>query len=512
MSKSIGKGTIILILSGLICKLLGAFFRLPLTSILGIEGIGVFQMVMSIYSFALVLTSGGVATALSKFVSQARARGDLAKIKSLVKVALLYSLIFGFLGGLLLFVFATKIAAFQGAISAALSYRLMVLLIPFGGVIAAMRGVFQGYENMTPTAISQILEQVFKFTLGLGISFVLGKKGLEAGVFGAFLGVTAGELAAIIFLSISMHFKAKLVGEKVNHIAFPFFKAALPLSFGAAVLPFVAAVDSLIVVSRLSKAGFSTQIATQLFGLQTGVVGAILNFPLIISTSISVAMLPTISYMEAQLSQDGNKAVAKALKIMWLVLLPIVFGLCSICRPLYGLVYPSLDAAMLDYAVQLTYLGSASVIISALMQFFIALLQAKGKFGYCMSAYILGGLLKIVCVYVLCALPAVNIYGVVVGNIALSGTVCIMALIKNKKKISIGFFDLSLPLLSSIAMTMAIAYFLSSVSLSLILQIVFSVLIGACIYAFLTYPILAESLGEILNKFKSKQNNTSNLE
>lgn len=508
MSKSIGRGTIVLIISGLICKLLGAFFRLPLTSILGIEGIGVFQMVMSVYSFMLILTSGGVATALSKFISQARARGDYAKIKSLIRVAIFYSILFGVLGGGVLFVLAKPIATLQGSISACLSYRLMVFLIPLGGIIASLRGVFQGYENMTPTAVSQILEQVFKFALGLGLSFVLGKKGVEAGVFGAFLGVTIGELAAIIFLSISMKIKTKLPSVKEKCMQRVFLKASIPLSFGSAVLPFVSAVDSFIVTSRLAVAGFAPQIATALFGLQTGVVGAILNFPLIISTSISVAMLPTVSFMEAQLSQhDSEQAISKALKIMWYVLLPIVFGLCCICRPLYSLVYPSLDKAMLDYAVYLTYFGSASVVISALMQFFVALLQAKGKFGFCMASYIIGGVLKIACAYLLCALPTINIYGVVIGNIALSATVCILALIKNKRKISVGFFDLALPLLASTAMTLSIVLFSRKIVLSNIMQIVCSVLMGCALYAFLTYPILSEVLGEVWHKFKAKSNN-----
>ena len=509
MSKSIGKGTIVLIVSGLICKLLGAFFRLPLTSILGIEGIGVFQMVMSVYSFVLVLTSGGVATALSKFVSQARARGDFAKIKSLIRVAIFYSLLFSVLGGGVLFLLAKPIALLQGATGGRLAYELMILLIPLGGVIAALRGVFQGYENMTPTAISQILEQVFKFALGLGLSFVLGKRGAEAGVFGAFLGIAIGEVAAIIFLAISMKVKTSfpVAGEKSERGIF--LKAVVPLSLGAAVLPFVSAVDSFVVSARLAVAGFAPQVATALFGLQTGVVGAILNFPLIISTSISVAMLPAVSYMEAQLSAESEKAIAKALKIMWFVLLPIVFGLCCICRPLYQLVYPSLDLAMLDYAVNLTYFGAASVVISALMQFFVALLQAKGKFGYCMASYVLGGALKIACAYVLCALPSINIYGVVIGNIALSGTVCNMALIKNKRKISVEFFDLALPLLASTAMTMCIALFTSKIVLSPIMQIVCSVIIGGVLYGFLTYPILAEFISQMWHKLKAKSGGTN---
>ena len=512
MSKSIGRGTIVLIISGLICKLLGAFFRLPLTSILGIEGIGIFQMVMSVYSFALILTSGGVATALSKFVSQARARGDFKKIKRLLKTSLLYCIIFGAFVGLFMFLFSKQIAFLQQAEAGSVSYKLMLLLIPFGGIIATMRGIFQGYENMLPTAISQVLEQAVKFVLGLSIAYILGKNNVEEGVFGAFLGVTVGEIVAIVYLSIYLKIKIKI--NPIENKLFSgqnFLKAVIPLSVGVSVLPLVSALDSFLVVSRLTVAGFTSVFATQLFGLQTGVVGAILNFPLIISTSISVAILPSISFLDAQLSNESENSVSKSLKVLWLVLLPLVFGICVISRPLYSLVYPSLNADLLNFAVNLTYLGGISTIISALMQFFLTLLQAKGKFNYCMISYIVGGVLKICSVIVLCALPSVNIFGVVIGNIILSSTVCIMALIKNKRKISVHFFDLSLPLLSSVAMALTVSLFLSKFNLSLIMQIVCSIIIGGSIYIFFTLPISWEIIKNILDtKLKEKENRISN--
>lgn len=512
MSKSIGRGTIVLIISGLICKLLGAFFRLPLTSILGIEGIGIFQMVMSVYSFALILTSGGVATALSKFVSQARARGDFKKIKCLLKTSLLYCIIFGAFVGLFMFLFSKQIAFLQQAEAGSFSYKLMLLLIPFGGIIATMRGIFQGYENMLPTAISQVLEQAVKFVLGLSFAYILGKNNVEEGVFGAFLGMTVGEIAAIVFLSIYLKIKIKI--NPIENKLFSgqnFLKAVIPLSVGVSVLPLVSALDSFLVVSRLTVAGFTSVFATQLFGLQTGVVGAILNFPLIISTSFSVAILPSISFLDAQLSNESENSVSKSLKVLWLVLLPLVFGICVISRPLYSLVYPSLNADLLNFAVNLTYLGGISTIISALMQFFLTLLQAKGKFNYCMISYIIGGVLKICSVIVLCALPSVNIFGVVIGNIILSSTVCIMALIKNKRKISVHFFDLSLPLLSSVAMALTVSLFLSKFNLSLIMQIVCSIIIGGSIYIFFTLPISWEIIKNILDtKLKEKENRISN--
>lgn len=512
MSKSIGKGTLILVASGLICKLLGAFFRLPLTNILGIEGIGVFQMVMSVYSFALILTSGGVTNALSKFVSQARARGDYGKVRALLRTALTYTLLFGLLGGIVLFFFASPIASLQGAASGALSYRLMVLLIPLGGVIAAMRGIFQGYENMFPTAVSQILEQAIKFSLGILFAFLFAKSGMSAGIFGAFLGVTLGELCAIIFLSIYMHFKTNFASATEKNIKLPFLKAALPLSLGASVLPLVGAIDSFIVVSRLSLAGFSSQAATALFGLQTGVVGAILNFPLILSTSISMAILPSVSYMEAQLSGESERAIAKSLKIMWLTLMPLSFGIAAVCRPLYMIVYPSLSPEILNFAVNLTYFGALATTITALMQFFVALLQAKGHFNFCMVSYLVGGALKVLCVVTLCSIREINIYGVVIGNIVLSSAVTIMALIKNKKKISVGVFDLTLPLLSACAMALSIALFYSKFDLSPILALISGVIMGGAVYVFFTLPITSEIFREFIHTRQTEKESGSEIE
>lgn len=512
MSKSIGKGTLILVASGLICKLLGAFFRLPLTNILGIEGIGVFQMVMSVYSFALILTSSGVTNALSKFVSQARARGDYGKVRALLRTALFYALIFGLLGGIILFALARPIASLQGATSGALSYRLMVLLIPLGGVIAAMRGIFQGYENMFPTALSQILEQAIKFALGLLFAFVFGKSGASAGIFGAFLGVTLGELCAIIFLSIYMHFKTNFASATEKNIKLPFLKAALPLSLGASVLPLVGAIDSFIVVSRLSLAGFSSQAATALFGLQTGVVGAILNFPLILSNSISMAILPSVSYMEAQLSGESERAIAKSLKIMWLTLMPLSFGIAAVCRPLYMIVYPSLSPELLNFAVNLTYFGALATTITALMQFFVALLQAKGHFNFCMLSYLVGGALKVLCVALLCSVREINIYGVVIGNIVLASTVTIMALVKNKKKITVGVFDLSLPLLSAVAMTLSIALFYTKFDISPMLQLVLGVIMGGAVYVFFTLPITMDIFKELADRYLAKKKRHNEIE
>ncbi len=510
MKKSIARGSIILIASGIVCKMLGAFFRLPLTNILGIEGIGVFQMVMAVYSFALVLTSGGVSSALSKFVSQSRALGDFKKVKNLFKTALIYSLILGISAGVLLMALAFPLSRLQGVVSARQSYFLMLILIPLGGVIASMRGLFQGYENMTPTAVSQILEQGVKFALGIFFAQFFAKQSLQAGVFGAFLGICFGEIIAIVFLGLYMKIKIKFDSDSQKFIKFNFIKAVVPLSVGSAVLPLSAVLDSLIVVSRLEVAGVSGTVATALFGLQTGVVGAILNLPLIFSSSISTAMLPSISFLDASFSQESEISVGNALKIMWFILVPMVVGIACVCKPLYSLIYPSLNAQTLIIASQLTYLGVVSTIITALMQFFVTLLQAKGEWNYILFSYIVGGIAKFICVFVLCAFADINIFGVAIGNITLSSIVCIMALVRNKKKISIDVFELSLPMLSAVAMMLVINLFISNFQFSLVFQLIFSVIIGVIVYLIFTLPLIVGIFKTIFAKKIRRGENEQN--
>ena len=105
MKKGVSAGAFILILSGIVCKFFGALFRLPLTNIIGIEGIGIYQMIMSLYSLLLVLVTSGVSVSLSKFISSARARGDIKNIRSYLSSAIIYGLSLGFVLSFIIFAF-----------------------------------------------------------------------------------------------------------------------------------------------------------------------------------------------------------------------------------------------------------------------------------------------------------------------------------------------------------------------------------------------------------------------
>lgn len=491
MKKSVGKGAFVLIVSGVVCKFFGALFRLPLTNIVGIEGIGIFQMIMSLYSLLLVLVTSGVSVTLSKLVSSARASGEEASVKKYIASSLVFTLSLSLILALFIFLFARSIASVQGIGQGYASYYLFFALIPLSALIGVFRGVFQGYENMTPTAISQILEQVFKFVCGLFFAYFFSRYGAAQGVFGAFLGIVVSEVVAFLFLLVSYSKTVKIKVDFSQGLSSKFFSAVIPLTFSSAIVPFTHTFDSLIITSRLVKAGFSEESATALFGLQTGVVGAILNFPLIISFSVATALLPNISFLAGQGNLEGAKASAgKAFCLMWYLLLPLVFGVMVISGNIYSLVYPNVIEGYLLVAKELSFWGGISIILSAVMQFYLSILQATGHFKYYLVTMILGGIVKVVTVYFLAAISEIGIIALPLSNIFLSLIVLILVLIKLKNLVHLPYFEVLTPLLSAVVMYLGVKIFLSFSHLSNILSLLLAVVLGGAIYVVLTLPIL----------------------
>lgn len=496
MNKSVAKSSIILIIAGITCKILGALFRLPLTNILGVTGIGYFQMVMSLYAFTLVLCSGGITITLSKMVAEPCINKD-NRVNSLYKISILTSIILGIVVGGIFLIFARNISALQGG-TFGIAYKLMIFLLPLGGIIACFRGVLQGFETMYPTAVSQVIEQGIRFIFGLLFAFIFIKKSVDMGVFGAFLGIVVGEILSALYLIYEIK-KRKVKFEGKDYKGF--YKNLFPILLGGCILPLVNAVDSLIIVNRLIVAGFTEQQAVLLFGVQTGVVGTVLNLPAIISSSLAIALLPSIAAMKENVEMQKQR-ICTAFKYLWLVLLPMVLGIMAIARPLYIVNYPNVEYHILQYAVNLTLFGGISAILLAVMQFLITILQARGKLIYMMNFQILGGLLKLFVVYKFCAVPEINVYGLILGNILLSSVVIIGSLVELGNLVELSFFNLVLPIISGVAMYLCVSYFVETAKLSTIPLLSLSIIIGIAIYTLLNLPTLYDSFKSFARKRK----------
>lgn len=511
MNRSVGRGAFVLIISGIICKLFGAFFRLPLTNILGMEGIALFQMVMSLYSLAVVFISNGLTNALSKLISSARAKGERVKAGAYLKLALKYVLIVSFSLGSILAIFSKQIASIQGWKGGG-SYILMLFLLPLGGLIGVYRGVIQGHENMTPTALSQIIEQVSRFAFGLVFAYLFGKQSVNAGVFGAFLGIVISEALAFVYLQFALSRNVKGYkdsGQGSLSERKEFYHAVLPLSFSNAVIPLSHAIESLVILPLLSLAGIGSEIAKKLYGLQTGMVGTILSFPLLVSLAVGMALLPKVSYLSTSGEVEAERTtVNRAFCVMWAFLVPLVLGMTAISKEFYLLVYPSVIKDYILIAQDLTYITAISTLMAGVMQFLFAILQGKGLYRQALYFSLIGGGVKILSLVIFARMGRIGIYAIPISNALLNSTIALCSIIKLYKLVKIDVFSLLLPPLSGVVMLMSVRLLLSAVQG--LAGLILSVIAGGIVYVVLTLPLWNEILKPFIDKIKKGQKRLEN--
>lgn len=278
---------------------------------------------------------------------------------------------------------------------------------------------------------------------------------------------------------------------KIKFARGEFDRANFPLMLSASILPLVNAFDGLIIIPRLMLAGFESGVATKLYGLQTGVVGAILNFPLIISIAVTTTLLPNISYLISR-GTGGQYVIGRGLKILLFLILPTTFGMVAISRQLLALVYKDMTTYLLDIAFWLMFYGAFSIVFTALMQYLVMLLQANGQFKFILLITALGGLAKALLSFLLASVKQVNIFALVIGNLALAAIVCVLALWKLKRMIplSVSFFDLFLLLLGTLAMFVTVYTFINCNYFSSLLNLLLAIVLGAIVYAVVTLPFV----------------------
>ena len=212
--QSLIKGSLILGIAGILTRFLGLFFRWPLIMLIGDEGVGYYQMSYPLYMFFVAMASG-IPVAMSKMVSEKNAEGDINGSFEVTKEAAILMLIIGTGTSVILFVFATPIVRFLQW-----DYRAYYSLIgiSFAPVIISMmtvfRGFFQGLQNMTPSAVSQILEQIGRVVVGVGLAIFLLPKGIEYSAGGAAFGASAGGIIGGLYLAFKYHRVKKEYGIK----------------------------------------------------------------------------------------------------------------------------------------------------------------------------------------------------------------------------------------------------------------------------------------------------------
>lgn len=433
-SKSFIKGAAILAISGILCKLIGALYRIPLGNVIGTGGMGNYQIAYPVYSLLLVISSAGIPVAVSKMVAERLAKGDPAGAHYIFHVALRFLVVIGVGMSILLFVCADPLSRWLGLPSSRLCIQMVAPSIFFVAVVSAYRGYYQGMQMMAPTAISQVIEQLAKLAAGLALANLLMPYGEEYGAAGAILGVTVSELVGLI--SMMIYYAAKrqrLVPPKdmrgqtgFKQTLETMVRIALPVTVGACVSPLVGAIDSAVVMRVLTGIGYSQVEASSHFGLLSGFVNPLINMPAVFSASIAISLVPAITAARA----SGRRALVHyqtsfGVRLSILLGLPFSVGLYLFAGPILSMLYPNLGE-QLPLAIELLRMMSIGVLFLSVVQVTTGILQGMGRTVIPVLNLLFGAAIKVFLGIALIAIPSINIKGAAIGTLACFGLTAVL--------------------------------------------------------------------------------------
>lgn len=383
--QSFVRGAAILGLAALVSKILGAVYRVPYQNITGDEGMYVYQQVYPLYSTLLILATAGFPTTISKLVSESLAEKDEETARRIFHVASITLFLTGCLFFVLLFIGAETIATWMGNRSLLTmpiqSVSFALIIVPF---LSAIRGYFQGEQDMVPTASSQVIEQVVRVATILITAWYCMEEGfgyVYAGA-GAVFGATTGAVAALIVLVVYWKKRIKPKQHKVKpmtmrlstkKLVFHLVVLSIPICIGSLVLPLFSLVDSFTVGNVLSEVGWQMERVIASKGVfDRG--QPLIQFGSFFATAISLSIVPAIA--EARVlgrKREATERAVLALRLTWLVGLPASVGLAVIALPINVMLYK--DGAGSDTLAILAF----TILFSTLNLTLTGILQGFGR-------------------------------------------------------------------------------------------------------------------------------------
>lgn len=476
-------GAAILAMGILVVKVIGLFYKIPLVNIIGSEGSADFNNAYNIYSVLLTISTAGLPVAVSKMVSEANALGRQNQVHKVFRLSLAAFLTLGVASFLIMYFGSEQLAGMMHDSLAAAGIRALAPAVICVGCLSAFRGYAQGHGNMTPTAVSQILEALCKLVIGLGLAYWLVRAGQPSHVAaaGAITGVTVGTILALaymIFNFVSTRMREEKdtqdAPDSARRILSTLMKIAIPITISSSMVGIVTVIDSALVQGQIQKvlisdpdswalyqqvvdfapleaardawqqavsSGAAAEAVSQLYGavelaaenisrsLYGNYSGAltIYNLPLSLMAAITASVIAAVSAALARRDRRGAARITgSALRITALLAFPMGVGLFVLGTPIIRLIFPELDASVAGPL--LSTLGIASIFV-CLMLVCNSVLQAHGFINLPVVIMALGGVVKIVTNYNLVAVPTIGISGAPVGNVLCFGLCMVLDLV-----------------------------------------------------------------------------------
>ena len=481
------QGAAILGMAGLLVKVIGAVYRIPLANIVGESGMAYYEVAYPYYSWLLVISSAGLPTAISKLVSERIAVGNVAGAKKVFNSAMRLLFFIGVVTTVLLFAASGGIAKLSGAAPARFSLMALSPALFFVSIMCAYRGYLQGMQCMTGTAISQVVEQVVKLAVGFSLAYFFVKTRPdrpELAAMGALIGVSVSELIALIVIHFYYMIRmkrgtlpvcadpgaVKRASETVQDITKKLLLIAIPITIGASIMPVTGIADSVFIINILEGRGVASGLdaesanhaARVAYTVLRSYVTPLINMPAVLTLALSMSLVPAISHAATRGERRiVNSASRTGIKLAMFIGAPCAAGLFILGGPIMSMLYSAVrnNSERFIQAQQVMFFAAIGVLFLSLVQTLTGIIQGIGKPRVPVYFLAIGGAVKIISMIILMKFTNLGILGAAISTVlcyAVAGIGDTIYVIK-KTGMSLSYSDTFIkPLLSSLVMALVV--------------------------------------------------------
>lgn len=433
--------------AGIIVRLIGMLYRIPLVEKIGDEGIGYYSSAYSVYSILLIMSSYSLPVAVSKMIAARLARNQYRNAGRILKAALFYATVAGAAGAAVLWFGADFFAEAIKMPHSSYALRTLAPTIWIMSYLGVLRGYFQGHSTMVPTAVSQIFEQIINAIVSIVAAGALFDMGLKSnlvyesteysyafGAAGGTIGTGVGALAALLFLLLLIFSYLPVMRKKIQrdrssqiesygHISYVMCATIVPIIISSVIYNVSSVVDNYLFGNAMDALGKSGEIAAS-WGVYMGKYHLLFNIPVAIANSLSSSLIPSLSRAVAERNRKQVLSrISSAIRFSMIIAIPSTVGLTVLAAPIADLLFASSDNGML---VQMTMVGSAAVAFFSLSTVTNAVLQGINRMQVPIRNASIALAVHVVILLGMLYLFKLGIYSVLYSNIIFALIVCVL--------------------------------------------------------------------------------------
>jgi len=421
--QSMGKGFVVLSAANILVKIMSLLFVPIIFRLLGGDSqYSVYYSANQVFSFVYVLTNAGLPVAISKLVTELTSTNNRAQSRQAFKMCRNLMLVLGLAFSALMMIYAKPIARMMNNEDSWMGVLFLGPTVLVCALLSAYRGYLQGMKYMTPTAVSQVIEQLVHVIVAIILVLILRGKGIIWAVAGASVGTLAG--AVVAFLIVYKYYSnfrnnedrllvnnPDLLGEKIatKTLLLRIIFYSLPITINSGIQYGGNMIDTAVLKGRLIYAGFAEESASALHGM-LGATRQLLNVPNALVSSLCISLLPVIAGLYAQKKYGETEDKANyAFKLCFTLAVPMSVALCVFAEPLYVILGLGNGYKLLSYM-------SFSVLLLAIVHLQSSVMQSVNQLIKSTVFMGIGVLVKLLLNYVLVAIPWMNVYGAIIAT------------------------------------------------------------------------------------------------